>query len=109
VSLDSAKQSLATYFHHVFWFGDLNYRIEGTVDDVIAKANDMDFASLRLCDQLNRERVWGKTFAGFSESEIAFAPTYKYCRGGGAPRTYTLEVRVPLLVCRTVCCRLLTP
>jgi len=88
-----AKQSMATYFHHLFWFGDLNYRIEMALDDVLRKINDGDFTSLRVCDQLHRERVWGKTFAGFSEGEILFPPTYKYNRGGGAPRVYSSEVR----------------
>jgi len=84
---------MATYFHHLFWFGDLNYRIEMALDDVLRKINDGDFTSLRVCDQLHRERVWGKTFAGFSEGEILFPPTYKYNRGGGAPRVYSSEVR----------------
>lgn len=68
---------------HVFWFGDLNYRINGSVpmDVVFAKVVVDDWRSLREVDQLNEERLRGAVFAEFHEGDIAFAPTYKFQPG----------------------------
>uniref|UniRef100_A0A452TTD6 Phosphatidylinositol 3,4,5-trisphosphate 5-phosphatase 2 n=1 Tax=Ursus maritimus TaxID=29073 RepID=A0A452TTD6_URSMA len=56
-------------FTHLFWFGDLNYRL------------DMDIQPLLRVDQLNLEREKHKVFLRFSEEEISFPPTYRYERG----------------------------
>ena len=55
----------------VFWMGDLNYRLDDSVEteECFAKieANDWDF--LRKYDQLNMERARGKVFVGFQVRE----------------------------------------
>jgi hypothetical protein len=67
----------------VFWIGDLNYRIESsiTLEEVISKCNDGDVAFLTGHDQLLAERAAERAFAGYSEGNIEFLPTYKYIPG----------------------------
>lgn len=65
----------------VFWFGDLNYRIELPNDVVRGKSAAKDYAELRAKDQLRREQEAGQAFSGMLEGAIDFPPTYKYDRG----------------------------
>jgi hypothetical protein len=65
-------------YDYVFWFGDLNYRVNGTramVENLI-KGERMEV--LLGNDQLYHEMKLGRAFAGFWESEIDFSPTIKY-------------------------------
>ena len=85
--------SLTNYYHHVFWLGDLNYRLEDDRDNVLNKISSNQLEDLFLSDQLTRERVWGNAFAGFSEGTLTFPPTYRYCRNSNE---YSEEkLRVP--------------
>ena len=65
---------------HIFWLGDLNYRI----DDSISTEACLDMAikgyldPLISMDQLNIERSQGRVFQGFEEGPLTFRPTYKY-------------------------------
>ena len=65
---------------HVFWMGDLNYRIDESipVEVCFCKAIKGDLQPLIAMDQLNIERAWGRVFQGFEEGLITFKPTYKY-------------------------------
>jgi len=67
----------------VFWFGDLNYRIDEcmTIDEVIQACKKGDIAELELIDQLNIERAQGRAFSGWNEGPLNFMPTYKYQPG----------------------------
>jgi inositol polyphosphate 5-phosphatase INPP5B/F len=67
----------------VFWLGDLNYRIDDsiTTDEVFARIEKGDLASLRELDQLNIEVAKKTAFQGFSEGTLNFEPTYKYQPG----------------------------
>ena len=71
-------------FDYVFWFGDLNFRINGTreVVDRLLKRNrhqnllDNDqLTQLMLLDHL--------AFDGFLEGPVNFRPTYKFNKGKG--------------------------
>lgn len=70
--------------HHdiIFWFGDLNYRID-TINLVKAisliDSNELD--ELIIYDQLKRERKLMNIFEDYNEGEIQFRPTYKYLVG----------------------------
>lgn len=64
----------------IFFFGDLNYRIDLPYDDTKRLAMAGLYANLLTYDQLNRERSSMHCFNGFSEQEIAFPPTYKFDR-----------------------------
>ncbi|BFG01106.1 type II inositol 1-4-5-trisphosphate 5-phosphatase [Drosophila madeirensis] len=68
---------------HIFWLGDLNYRIQeppgqqrpGPLTDA------QTYELLLQYDQLRQEMRKGKCFEGYTEGEIKFRPTYKYDPG----------------------------
>ncbi|XP_009082769.1 PREDICTED: phosphatidylinositol 3,4,5-trisphosphate 5-phosphatase 2-like [Acanthisitta chloris] len=72
---------LTLRFTHLFWFGDLNYRLDMDVQDILAHVTKRDFQALLAVDQLTLEREKNKVFLQFSEGEISFPPTYRYERG----------------------------
>ncbi|XP_049744426.1 phosphatidylinositol 3,4,5-trisphosphate 5-phosphatase 1 isoform X2 [Elephas maximus indicus] len=70
-------------FTHLFWLGDLNYRLELPVseaDTIIQKIKQQQYADLLAHDQLLLERKEQKVFLHFEEEEITFAPTYRFER-----------------------------
>lgn len=82
----------------VFWIGDLNYRIDESVniDEVFSKVEAKDWAYLRQYDQLNNERAKGNVFQKFSEGELNFGPTYKFQPGTGEyDRRPEKKIRAP--------------
>ncbi|XP_067405838.1 phosphatidylinositol 3,4,5-trisphosphate 5-phosphatase 2-like [Emydura macquarii macquarii] len=72
---------LTLRFTHLFWFGDLNYRLDMDVLDILAHVNKKEFEPLLSVDQLSLEREKNKVFLRFSEGDISFPPTYRYERG----------------------------
>eukprot|EP01103_Thecamoeba_quadrilineata_P007170 TRINITY_DN1696_c0_g1_i1.p1 TRINITY_DN1696_c0_g1~~TRINITY_DN1696_c0_g1_i1.p1 ORF type:complete len:669 (+),score=118.43 TRINITY_DN1696_c0_g1_i1:1842-3848(+) len=68
-------------FHYLFWFGDLNYRIDMNRDKVIELIKQKDWESLHQVDQLDRENKSHSAFIGFQEGKINFSPTYRFIRG----------------------------
>jgi len=82
----------------LFWLGDLNYRIADsmTTEDVFARIEAGDLASLWEVDQLAIEMEKGTAFQGFSEGQLAFRPTYKYQPGTNAyDRRPDKKIRTP--------------
>ncbi|XP_074595624.1 inositol-3-phosphate synthase [Brevipalpus obovatus] len=68
-------------FDVVFWFGDLNFRIEQDYSNAIrmlTRASLTSFEALLHDDQLSKALDKGDIFYGFREAAIRFAPTYKY-------------------------------
>src|SRR6266540_4667441 len=68
---------------YVFFFGDLNYRIEIdypslTISRLMSLLNTNQHQLVLPFDQLSIEKRKGKIFNGFQEGEIKFPPTYKY-------------------------------
>ena len=67
----------------VFWFGDLNYRVDESIPTVrvmeLSKAGMLE--ELIEHDQLNIERAAGRVFRDFEEGALTFTPTYKYQPG----------------------------
>ncbi|MCD7447913.1 hypothetical protein HAX54_036281 [Datura stramonium] len=62
----------------IFWFGDLNYRIN-MLDAVVRKlVARKQWDELLNNDELIKELRSGHVFAGWKEGAINFAPTYKY-------------------------------
>ena len=81
-----SQQTRLTIFDHdfLFWFGDLNYRInESTPDfsDIFEHVSDNDTDWLLESDHLTIERREGRAFPNWCEGEITFLPTYKYQPG----------------------------
>ncbi|XP_053931987.1 phosphatidylinositol 3,4,5-trisphosphate 5-phosphatase 2 isoform X2 [Cuculus canorus] len=72
---------LTLRFNHLFWFGDLNYRLDMDVQDILTHITKKEFEALLAVDQLNLEREKNKVFLRFSEGDISFPPTYRYERG----------------------------
>ncbi|XP_069550436.1 inositol polyphosphate phosphatase-like 1b [Brachyistius frenatus] len=68
-------------FTHLFWCGDLNYRLDLDVQDILKHVSKREFEELMCADQLTRERHKRKAFLNFKEDKIAFPPTYRYERG----------------------------
>jgi Endonuclease/Exonuclease/phosphatase family 2 len=83
------EMDLLNYYDHLFWCGDLNYRLDMARDDAIALIDKQDWAALRQNDQLIEEMREKRCFVGFREAEVNFRPTYRYNRGD---RTYSEEV-----------------
>ncbi|ELV09599.1 Phosphatidylinositol-3,4,5-trisphosphate 5-phosphatase 1 [Tupaia chinensis] len=70
-------------FTHLFWLGDLNYRVElptWEAETIIQKIKQQQYADLLSHDQLLAERREQKVFLHFEEEEITFAPTYRFER-----------------------------
>ncbi|KAJ9068326.1 hypothetical protein DSO57_1029940 [Entomophthora muscae] len=63
---------------HLFWLGDLNYRISLPVKQVIDKVKEGNLEHLLRFDQLKLQQLSGKAFSEFTEGPITFTPTYKY-------------------------------
>ncbi|XP_061775103.1 phosphatidylinositol 3,4,5-trisphosphate 5-phosphatase 2A [Nerophis ophidion] len=68
-------------FTHLFWLGDLNYRLDMDIQEILNYINRKEFDPLLKVDQLNLEREKNKVFLRFAEEEISFPPTYRYERG----------------------------
>ena len=64
----------------IFWFGDLNYRINEdlSTDQVFKLCEEKNWKLLQEKDQLNIERSKKNVFHHFHEGLTNFAPTYKY-------------------------------
>ncbi|KAM8952862.1 phosphatidylinositol 3,4,5-trisphosphate 5-phosphatase 2A-like [Pelodytes ibericus] len=73
---------------HLFWMGDLNYRINMPVQDILQSVYRGQYHVLLPVDQLNQERERKKVFLGFREEPVTFQPTCRYERGS---RSYDLQ------------------
>lgn len=69
---------LASVIHHVFWMGDLNYRIDLPREEVLELVKEAKWKQLLENDQLLLEMKQGRVFEGFSEGDIEFGPTYRF-------------------------------
>jgi hypothetical protein len=65
---------------HVWFFGDVNYRIDLPYDRVVALYKQKQFGAIMAHDQLIREQAKKRVFVGFNEAKIDFAPTYRWER-----------------------------
>lgn len=68
---------------HIFWIGDLNYRIVEDVSlaEIFERISKGEWDVLRLKDQLLIEKTRNNIFSGFEEGILNFPPTYKYQPG----------------------------
>ncbi|WJX94893.1 hypothetical protein P8452_76268 [Trifolium repens] len=62
----------------IFWFGDLNYRINMSDGEVRKLVDLKKWDKLMNYDQLSNELCNGHVFEGWKEGLINFPPTYKY-------------------------------
>ncbi|KAJ1563226.1 inositol polyphosphate 5-phosphatase [Cladochytrium tenue] len=83
-------------FDFTFWFGDLNYRVNGTrgvIDRLITTDDRIEV--LLSNDQLSHELRRGAAFAGFFEAPIDFLPTYKLDRTSNGGYDTSRKARIP--------------
>lgn len=84
---------LGSVVHHLFWMGDLNYRISLEREKALELIRNQDWKQLKEADQLAQEMAAGRAFQGFLEGPTDFPPTYRYERGS---RKYSAaKLRVP--------------
>ncbi|XP_015579948.1 type I inositol polyphosphate 5-phosphatase 2 isoform X1 [Ricinus communis] len=62
----------------IFWFGDLNYRLNMLDSDIRKLVSLKQWDELINTDQLIKELRSGHVFDGWKEGMINFPPTYKY-------------------------------
>uniref|UniRef100_A0A803TBB3 phosphatidylinositol-3,4,5-trisphosphate 5-phosphatase n=2 Tax=Anolis carolinensis TaxID=28377 RepID=A0A803TBB3_ANOCA len=81
-------------FTHLFWLGDLNYRLElppTEAENIIQKIKQQQYMELLNFDQLLIEKKDRKVFLQFEEEEITFAPTYRFERHTRENYVYTKQ------------------
>lgn len=75
------KETSNILFHdYVFWFGDMNFRLDGSltsteIAEMVSKGKGDE---LMKYDQLSKVRRTGDAFSELSEMTIGFPPTYKF-------------------------------
>ncbi|XP_036318509.1 type II inositol 1,4,5-trisphosphate 5-phosphatase-like [Rhagoletis pomonella] len=76
---DELKRTINDH-DHIFWVGDLNYRIEEPPGLQLPcnRASPNAYDVLMKYDQLRVEMGKGNCFDGYSEGPIKFRPSYKY-------------------------------
>lgn len=62
----------------IFWFGDLNYRLNMADSEIRKLVANKQWSELINSDQLSKELRSGHVFEGWKEGPITFPPTYKY-------------------------------
>ncbi|XP_077987739.1 phosphatidylinositol 3,4,5-trisphosphate 5-phosphatase 1-like isoform X2 [Glandiceps talaboti] len=72
---------ISSAFHYLFWFGDLNYRLDGDVQGILRAICEKRYDELLRMDQLKKVQHREQAFTGFVEEDIYFPPTYRYRRG----------------------------
>ncbi|XP_075057841.1 phosphatidylinositol 3,4,5-trisphosphate 5-phosphatase 1 isoform X2 [Mixophyes fleayi] len=86
--------NLSHRFTHLFWLGDLNYRLQlpnTEAENIVQKIKLQQYQELLASDQLNMERKESQLFLHFTEEEITFPPTYRYERGTRERYCYTKQ------------------
>ncbi|KAI3707687.1 hypothetical protein L6452_26316 [Arctium lappa] len=76
--LDPDQPQTIPSHDRIFWFGDLNYRINMADADVRKLVSMKQWDKLLYNDQLCKELGNGRIFEGWKEGAINFPPTYKY-------------------------------
>ncbi|XP_022698229.1 phosphatidylinositol 4,5-bisphosphate 5-phosphatase A-like isoform X2 [Varroa jacobsoni] len=68
---------------YVFWFGDLNFRLDEriTIDDLRKAIKDEAVMEMLQYDQLHRAQRDEDAFETMTEGKISFKPTFKYQTG----------------------------
>ena len=101
-------------FDALVWLGDLNYRVDANravVDALLAPADERARAAptwrgeeahweesravLLANDQLRRQMAEGAAFAGYTEGEILFRPTYKFDSKVHTEYDHSAKQRIP--------------
>ena len=69
---------LTHVFEHLFWLGDLNYRLDHMFSHAVNLVSAGDWNGLAAADQLRREIRDGRSFAEFKEGPLNTCPSYRW-------------------------------
>ncbi|KAK6935024.1 hypothetical protein RJ641_035179 [Dillenia turbinata] len=75
---DSDQAQTIPSHDQIFWFGDLNYRLNMSDTEIRKLVARKQWEKLINNDQLTKELHRGRVFDGWNEGVINFPPTYKY-------------------------------
>ena len=78
IQLANKDSDLSSQFHHVFFMGNVNYRIEMESAEAQELIAAKDYQELLSHDQLLTAMREDGLLAGFVEAPITFPPTYRY-------------------------------
>ncbi|XP_077538428.1 inositol-3-phosphate synthase isoform X3 [Haemaphysalis longicornis] len=84
LKLQYQSKDVTARFDHVFWCGDLNFRLMNERSTVVNLLMDHSedkqsvYDKLLKSDQLRSAMTNGQAFFGFQEGKISFGPTYKF-------------------------------
>ena len=62
---------LTNQFHHLFFFGDLNYRVDLGATEIVEFAKREEHVAIYREDQLRKEKDFKKIFIGFGKWNIS--------------------------------------
>jgi phosphatidylinositol-3,4,5-trisphosphate 5-phosphatase 2 len=65
---------ITNQFHHIFWFGDMNYRLNLPVESILPHIAAKNYGPLRRADQLRQQRVIGNVFFDFGSARMKNLP-----------------------------------
>jgi hypothetical protein len=89
---ESMKISFSIYDNDIlFWFGDLNYRLNNNGDLIKEYVSKGKIEELLEFDQLLSEKAKQAVFNDFYENKITFKPTYKYDIGTNIFDIFVIE------------------
>ncbi|KAL5551215.1 hypothetical protein UlMin_001391 [Ulmus minor] len=75
---DADQRQTISSHDQIFWFGDLNYRINMLDREIMKLVAGKRWDKLLKSDQLSKELHNGHVFEGWKEGFIDFPPTYKH-------------------------------
>ncbi|KAK8781515.1 hypothetical protein V5799_017143 [Amblyomma americanum] len=84
LKLQYQSKDVTARFDHVFWCGDLNFRLMNERSIVVnllkdhSEDKETTYDNLLKYDQLRSAMLDGQAFFGFQEGKIKFGPTYKF-------------------------------
>jgi hypothetical protein len=81
LQLSNKDTDFTQQFHHVFFFGDFNYRVEMEDAEALPLIKAGTFGPLLDQCQFNQQRRDEGILNGFEEAPITFKPTYRYNKG----------------------------
>ncbi|KAH9624984.1 hypothetical protein KSS87_012325 [Heliosperma pusillum] len=76
--VENSRASTIPSHDQIFWFGDLNYRLNMADSQIRKLVAKKKWNELINNDQLSKELRSGCAFGGWKEGPINFPPTYKY-------------------------------
>jgi hypothetical protein len=84
LGLGMSEWPVSCKFDHLWFFGDLNYRLDLSEETVLNSLRSNQIAELFEADQLTHARKMEAAFAGFDEDPPQFFPTFKLVKSNAA-------------------------